>query len=174
MTLEHQAGVTNRILGLSRRYERSQRVSGADSAAPSLDEAIDDLVGHMLFVDEAPLRSPVAGVSTFTRTFPNRGPRDTRGRSLRDFDLQSRLFRYRLSYMIYSEVFDGLPARLQERVYRRLHDVLTGEDTRPRFAGLSASDRRSALEILLETKPSLPAGWAEPPQSTPVHDDAKP
>ena len=174
MTLEHQAGVTNRILGLSRRYERSQRVSGGDRSVPSLDEAIDDLVGHMLFVDEAPLRSPVAGVSTFTKTFPNRGPRDSRGRSLRDFDLQSRLFRYRLSYMIYSEVFDGLPARLQERVYRRLHDVLTGDDVRPRFAGLSASDRRSALEILLDTKPNLPAGWAEPPQSPPAHDDVKP
>jgi hypothetical protein len=165
MTLEHQAGVTNRILGLSRQYERSQRVSGGDAVARALDEAIDDLVGHMLFVDEAPLRSPIAGVSTFTRTFPNRGPRDRHGRSLRDFDLQSSLFRYRLSYMIYSEVFDGLPARVQERVYRRLHDVLIGDDTRPRFAGLSANDRRTVLEIVLETKPNLPADWAEPPTS---------
>jgi len=159
MTLEHQAGVTNRLLGLARRYDRSQRVSGGESVARALDEAIDDLVGHMLFVDEAPLRNPVAGVSTFTKTFANQGPRDSRGRSLRDFDLQSRLFRYRLSYMIYSEVFDGLPARLQDRVYRRLHDVLTGQDTRARFAGLSPEDRRTTLEILLETKPRLPADW---------------
>jgi hypothetical protein len=79
-------------------------------------------------------------VSTFTKTFPNRGPRDSDGRSLRDFDLQSRLFRYRLSYMIYSDVFDGLPARLQERVYQRLHDVLTGVTSIPaRIASSSAA-----------------------------------
>ena len=127
MTLEHQAGVTNRILGLSRQYERNQRSWGSDSLARAVDDGIDDLVGHMLFVDEAPLREPVAGVSTFTQTFPNRGPRDGRGRSLRDFDLRTRLFRYRLSYMIYSEAFDGMPARLLERVYRRLYDVAGGE-----------------------------------------------
>ena len=137
MTLEHQAGVTNRILGLSRLYERAQRGWGTDGAERTLDDAIDDLVGHLLFVDEAPLREAVAGVSTFTTTFPARGPRDSRGRSLRDFDLRTRLFRYHLSYMVYSEAFDSMPARLLERVLRRLHDVLIGNDTRDRFAGLS-------------------------------------
>lgn len=159
LTLEHQAGVTNRILGLSRLYERSQRGWGNDGAARALEDAIDDLVGHMLLVDEAPLREPVAGVSTFTKTFPTRGPRDRRGRSLRDFDLQTRLFRYHLSYMIYSEAFDAMPARLLERVYRRLYDVLSGEDTRDRFAGLSPADRRTTLEIVRETKANLPAYW---------------
>ena len=159
MTLEHQAGVTNRILGLSRLYERSQRGWGNDGAARALDDAIDDLAGHMLFVDEAPLREPVAGVSTFTHTFPTRGPRDGHGRSLRDFDLRTRLFRYHLSYMVYSEAFDGMPARLLERVYRRLYDVLIGNDTRDKFAALTADDRRTALEIIRETKTGLPAYW---------------
>jgi hypothetical protein len=159
MTLEHQAGVTNRILGLSRLYERSQRGWGNDVAARALDDAVEDLVGHMLLVDEAPLREPVAGVSTFTTTFPNRGPRDGRGRSLRDFDLRTRLFRYRMSYVIYSDAFDGMPPRLLERVYRRLFDVLSGNDTHDRFAALSADDRRTALEIVRETKASLPAYW---------------
>ena len=159
MTLAHQAGVTNRILGLSRQYERSQRGWGNDGDARTLDDAIDDLAGHMLFVDEAPLREPVAGVSTFTKTFPTRGPRDGRGRSLRDFDLRTRLFRHRLSYMVYSEAFDGMPARLLERVYRRLYDVLTGNDTRERFAALSADDRRTILEIVRGTKASLPGYW---------------
>jgi hypothetical protein len=159
MTLEHQAGVTNRILGLARQYERHQRSWGSDSLARAVDDGIDDLVGHMLFVDEAPLREPVAGVSTFTSTFPNRGLRDGRGRSLRDFDLRTRLFRYRLSYMVYSEAFDGLPARLLERVYRRLYDVLAGNDSRDRFAGLSADDRRTTLDIIRETKANLPDYW---------------
>jgi hypothetical protein len=159
MTLEHQAGVTNRILGLSRLYERSQRGWGNDGAARTLDDAIDDLVGHMLFVDEAPLVEAVAGVSTFTTTFPTRGPRDRRGRSLRDFDLRTRLFRYHLSYLVYSEAFDSMPARVLERVYRRLYEVLSGNDTGDRFAALSADDRRTTLEIVRETKASLPAYW---------------
>ena len=159
MTLEHQAGATNRILGLSRLYERTQRGWGTDGSERILDDAIDDLVGHLLFVDAVPLREAVAGVSTFTKTFAARGPRDSRGRSLRDFDLRTRLFRYHLSYMVYSEAFDGMPARLLERVLRRLHAVLIGSDTRDRFAGLSPEDRRTTLEIVRETKARLPSYW---------------
>jgi hypothetical protein len=113
----------------------------------------------MLFADEAPLREPVAGVSTFTKTFPQRGPRDNQGRSLRDFDLQTRLFRYPVSYMIYSAAFNGMPEMVRDRVYQRLHDALTGRDQNPKFASLSLADRRAALEILRDTKPNLPAYW---------------
>jgi hypothetical protein len=159
MTLEHQAGMTNRIVGLSRQWERAHQSWVSDSVARTLDLAIDDLVAYMLFVDEVPLRERVTGVSTFTKTFPERGPRDARGRSLRDFDLRTRLFRYPLSYMIYSEVFDHMPASALERVYRRLYDVLTGTDARDKFGGLSPDDRRATLEILLDTKATLPAYW---------------
>ena len=81
----------------------------------------------MLFVEEPALTDPVKGVSAFTETFPARGPRDKKGRSLRDFDLKTRLFRYPLSYMIYGNLFDGMPPQIQERVYRRLYDILTGD-----------------------------------------------
>ena len=99
----------------------------------------------------------VVGVSTFTKTFAARGPRDHQGRSLRDFDLQKRMFRYPLSYMIYSEAFDAMPDQVRERVYRRLYDVLTGRDQSDKFKRLSSDDRRAVLEILRETKPGLPA-----------------
>src|SRR6185503_6823571 len=86
MTLEHQAGMTNRIFGLRAHYERAQRSVMTDRAARALDAAVDDLVAYMIFANEAPLREPVTGVSGFSRTFPERGPRDARGRSLREFD----------------------------------------------------------------------------------------
>ena len=113
----------------------------------------------MLFVDEAPLTEPVKGVSAFTLTFPQRGPRDKQGRSLRDFDLQTRLFRYPVSYMVYSDLFDNLPAPVLERIYRRLNDVLLGKDRSPKYEALSAADRQAAREILRETKPNLPDYW---------------
>jgi hypothetical protein len=121
------------------------------------------MVGYMLFVDEAPMNGPIKGVSTFTKTFPARGPADKQGRSLRDFDLQKRLFKYPLSYMIYNKAFDSMPEWALDRVYRRLYDVLSGKDTSPKFAKLSADDRRNVLEILRATKHGLPDYWKAGP-----------
>ena len=110
----------------------------------------------MLFVEEAPL-DRVRGSSGFAERFAARGPRDAKGRSLRDLDLRSRLMRYPCSYLIYSEAFDALPADARTLVYRRLKAVLTGEDRAPKYARLSASDQQSIIEILKATKRDLPA-----------------
>ncbi len=80
---------------------------------------------------------------------------------MRDFDLQTRLFKYPLSYMVYSAQFDALPDTVRERVYQRLYDVLTGKDQRQVFARLTREDRRSIVEILRDTKPGLPPYWRE-------------
>ncbi|HEY2013896.1 MAG TPA: hypothetical protein VGH38_10370, partial [Bryobacteraceae bacterium] len=98
-------------------------------------------------------------VSTFAKTFPQRGPRDHKGRSLRDLDLSTRLFRYPLSYLVYSAQFDALPDDVRERIYHRLHDVLAGKDRGVKFAKLTATDRGAILEILADTKPNLPPWW---------------
>jgi len=157
MTLEHQVGVTNRLGALRVQFAAAQR-AGANGDR-QLETEIRELVDYMLFVDAAPLTQPVAGVSTFTRTFAGRGPRDARGRSLREFDLQTRLFRYPLSYMIYSDLFDALQPIIRERVYARLHDVLTGRNPAAKYEGLSAADRNAVLEIVAATKPDVPAYW---------------
>jgi hypothetical protein len=124
-----------------------------DSAA--LNQEIEEMLTYMLFADEEPLREPVAGVSTFSRTFPERGPKDRQGRSLRDFDLKTRLFRYPLSYMIYSAAFDSLPEAVKDRVAKRLGEILMGKDESKTFARLSSEDRKAILEIVRETKPGL-------------------
>lgn len=113
----------------------------------------------MLFTEETTMYDPVGGVSTFTKTFPERGPRDHQGRSLRDFDLQKRMFRYPLSYMLYSPTFDAMPEAVREKVYRRLYDVLSEKDADKKFARLTTEDRKAILEIVRETKPGLPAYW---------------
>jgi hypothetical protein len=113
----------------------------------SADADLDTLVRYLLFQDEAPLREPVEGVSSFTGTFPKRGPRDRQGRSLRDFDLKTRLFRYPLSFMIYSAQFDALPENIRDRVYRRILERLKNQP--------------EAIAILRDTKPNLPAWFKE-------------
>ncbi len=156
MTLEHQTRMTNLIVNSSRQFRRATFEVSRGVSSGRLDDAVDQIVAYMLFADEAPIPDPIAGVSTFAKTFPERGPKDKHGRSLRDFDLQKRLFRYPLSYMIYSDIFDAMPVRLQERVYRGLYDVLIGKDRSEKFARLSEDDRRAILEILRDTKSGLP------------------
>jgi hypothetical protein len=143
MTLEHQTRMTNLMIRTG--WEARIIAAGAKDAATQAqyNTDLESLVTYMLFADEATLRGPVVGVSTFTQTFAARGPRDHQGRSLRDFDLQKRMFRYPLSYMVYSEAFDAMPDQVRERVYRRLYDVLTGRDQSDKFKRLSTDDRRA-------------------------------
>ena len=137
MTFEHQTQAANYLT----RVGWDARI-GADPAAD-----VDSLVRYLVFQDEAPLPEPIEGASSFTSSFPQRGPRDQRGRSLRDFDLKTRLFRYPLSYMIYSAQFDALPGAIRERIYRGIAARL--------------QHRRDALDILRDTKPDLPAWLKE-------------
>ena len=159
MTLEHQAHMTNLINAVSQQFHLALNNGTIEKSKVSLGRAIEQTVDYMLYVDEAPLHDPVKGVSTFTATFPKQGPRDKEGRSLRDFDLQRRLFRYPLSYMIYSEIFDAMPVDARDRIYQRLYDVLSGKDQSSKFSHLSAADRRAILDILLDTKKDLPDYW---------------
>jgi hypothetical protein len=172
MTLEHQARMTNLITRVG--YETAITIEGqtafnqayhqpadalSDVARHRIDSAVEQLVEYMLFVDETKLDGPIKGTSGFAEAFQKEGPRDRKGRSLRDFDLTQRMFRYPLSYMIYSEAFDGMPVAARQRIYRRLFDILTEKEKSPRFARLSTNDRRAILEILRDTKKGLPDYW---------------
>ncbi len=161
MTLEHQTRMTN----LMTRVGWEARIAMSEGKNPLENEAVktdlEEMVGYMLFADEALLHAPVKGVSTFTETFEKRGIRDSKGRSLKDFDLNTRLFKYPVSYMIYTEAFDKLPEPVKGQVYQRIHDVLTGRDANPKFTQLKAENRQAALGILRETKKDLPAYYRE-------------
>jgi len=162
MTLEHQTRMNNlmtRIGWDARIALREGQGNLGETARDRINGEIEELVGYMLFADEEPLKAPVKGVSAFTKTFAERGPRDPLGRSLRDFDLQKRLFRYPLSYLIYSAAFDGMPDLVRERIYRRIYEILNGQDQSKTFAGLSPASREAALEIVRATKPNLPKYW---------------
>jgi hypothetical protein len=117
---------------------------------------VDELVDYLLFVDEAPLPSPIRGSSGFAEKFSGAGPRDHKGRSLRELDLDRRLMRYPCSYMIYTEAFDVLPAQTKERAYRRMWQILSGEARGQRHERLALADRKAVVEILRDTKKDLP------------------
>ena len=164
MVFEHQTHMTNLLTyigweGRVAEFERRGKTAPADRAAApgKIDEIARDLVDYLLFVDEAPLAGKIEGTSGFTQMFSAEGPRDSRGRSLRQLDLDRRLMRYPCSYMIYSPLFDGLPATAKEAIYRRMWEVLSGQDKQPSYNSLSPADRRAIVEILRDTKKDLPA-----------------
>jgi len=159
MTFEHQTQMTNYITRIGWKAKILEHDGSSDITLAQLNSDIEAMIAYMLFSDEAQLVEPIEGVSTFKRTFEERGPRDDQGRSLRDFDLQTRLFRYPLSYMVYSHAFNALPAGTLDRIYQRLYAVLTSKDKSKKFENLSQKDLQAVLEILRRTKTDLPGYW---------------
>lgn len=135
-----------------------------DATRRQFEKPAEQLLRYLLFANEAPLtglESPGLAASPFAQEFASRGARDAKGRSLRDFDLKQRIFRYPCSYLIYSDDFDAIPEPARAYVYHRLLEILSGRDTSEDFSRLTAQDRRAVLEILLETKQGLPEEWAD-------------
>ncbi len=172
MVLEHQSEMHNRLtranfltrLALREEAEFNKALGRpadhrSESTVSRIKNAGEPVVRYLLFCEEAQLTDPLKGTSGFAEEFVQRGPRDHRGRSLRQFDLKRRLFAYPCSYVIYSEAFDALPPPVKDYVLRRLWEVLRGKDTSKEFAHLSAEDRQAITEILRATKTDLPDYW---------------
>jgi hypothetical protein len=164
MVFAHQTHVHNLITIAhyeARKALYEEELAGRSGAAHSertlerVRATAEPLVRAMLFVKEAPLAAPLEGTSGFAEEFAALGPRDARGRSLRELDLERRLFKYPLSYLVYSESFDALPAVVKGYVYRRFREVLAGHDAT--MTHLSTADRQAVLEILQATKPDFAA-----------------
>lgn len=149
MVLEHQVRLHNLIARL--HYDASQELP--------LDAEIEELLRYLLFVDEAPLKGAVAGSTKFAAEFEHRGPKDSKGRSLRQFDLKTRMFRYPCSYLIYSDTFAALPKRVKQTLYKRLADILAGREGSAVYAKLKPADRKVIAEILRDTNVEFATAW---------------
>lgn len=178
MVLEHQATVHNRLiegdftvrsaLYRSRQLNRELGLENPDEMTESCQRILlhqaERILEALLFHEEAPL--PEGGIDSkgnFAAAFGDKALPNEEGRSLRDFQLLDRLFKYRCSYMIHSEAFANLPDLLRSAVLVRLEEVLS-----PAAGGgllgdhLSASERERIHEILVETLPEYPVEDPDP------------
>ncbi|MCC7377254.1 MAG: hypothetical protein IT581_21510 [Verrucomicrobiales bacterium] len=172
MIFEHQVMVHNRLCEGSLRvrkwthYQRQLQKEMGDpvtteptgTALRVIQSETDRILEALLFCDEAALpEGGIQGNPDFQKAFTlNRRP-DAQDRSLKDLDLSQRLFRYRCSYMIYSESFASMPADLKRSVYRRLQEILTAETPPPKFKHLPAEERRAIRQILMGSDPEFAA-----------------
>ncbi|MBM3822777.1 MAG: hypothetical protein FJ404_07830 [Verrucomicrobia bacterium] len=157
MILEHQSHMHNFLT----RLNHSARIALSQYGhVRYLKSPVEAFLRYLFFVEEAPLTDRVSGSPEYARAFQARGPKDSKGRSLRELDLRTRLFKYPCSYLIYSGAFTQLPAPLKDQIYARMLDVLTGAHPAPEYAARLAPETRQAiLEILVETQQDLPAAW---------------
>lgn len=90
---------------------------------------IEDLVvRYLLMVDEAPLKKPVAVESKYAAWYRQHGPQDAMGRPLHELDLETRLFKRRISPLVNCRMVRGFPAELKQSLFGRLSAVLTGKE----------------------------------------------
>lgn len=160
---EHQGGFVNRVLraGYTARtllHESKGRLTPAQSA--ELDEQARIVTRYVLFADEASLPGGgVEGDAAFKADFLRVRRAGPMGASLRDFDLKTRLFRYRCSYLIYSPIFTALPAEMKQRIFRQLSAALNWTKPAPEYAYLPTPEKQAIVAILRKTLPGLPPGW---------------
>ena len=164
LVTEHQTTVQNLITLLGYRVRTRLHADQQAGLPPGemsprtvrLVEGLGELLVRALFFVGTPrFEDPIEGTSSFTADFTADGRKDARGRSLRDLDLRTRLFRHPLSYLIHSPEYDALPVQARDYVNGRILSILQGEEGGSDFAHLSASDREAILAILRETRPGI-------------------
>ena len=114
LVLDHQMHFYNLVNRVSFEHRLNRR-----------SDAEEQLVRYALMADEAPLAGPIAGSTRFAEVYQALGPRDAEGRSLRQLDLTTKLFKYSASPLIASRSFQSLPDEVKARLTERLDAELT-------------------------------------------------
>lgn len=168
MVLEHQVTIQNQITYVKFKAPAVLKRRGIASvenidtwaelpeeAQGALQRMLDKLVALLVFMDAADLQSRISGTPAYTEAFLSRGVGDSQGRSLRELDLGKRLFRYPLSYLVYTDDFNSLQPYALDYVLQQLAAYLSGDITLPGRSQFTDAERQAALEILTETLPAF-------------------
>lgn len=159
---EHQTHVHNLLTRVNfeerlRRWQVTRHIDGRDTivteteAAPTTASATEEeLIRALLCIDSADFASPIEGDSGFAEQFERLAPVDAKGRSLRQLDLQTRLFKHRCSYLIRSHAFRALPEPARSRIAGRLRDVLSAGNPPAAYATIPHSERATLVEMLAD------------------------
>ena len=166
MVLEHQTSVQNVLTKANHTAMRAMHMQTSlqkelgepvqnepvGTARRIIDHMAEDVIEALLFKDEAALpEGGIEGEEDFQTAFTARAPKSADGRSLKDFQLHTRLFKHRCSFMIHSLTFRHLSPHLKATVVKMLGDVLTGKDKSGTFDYLGESERKHILAILQDT-----------------------
>jgi hypothetical protein len=171
MVLEHQYVLHNALQECARMVKRLQSPTGNDRNPAQREFSLQrlvqkralDLVDLLLYQGEYALTDGgVKGSPAIQNAFRRNAKKSSAGASLKDFDLNTHMFKYRCSYMIHSDSFKALPEILRQAIYERLDVILSGNATRGEYDYLSEPERQGIRQILLETEPDAQRFWQQP------------
>lgn len=161
MVLEHQCHAHNLLNSATLHYKRAYYLSKSIDPAGDPDkgsagrvavQSAQRIVEWFLFKGETTLgEDGVDGSEAFQQQFAAQIPQSKSGDSLADFQLNTRLFKNRCSYMIYSQAFRSMPPTIQQHVRDGLKKVLDAPNTNDDFPDMKLSERRRVATILRET-----------------------
>lgn len=161
MVLEHQCQAHNLLTAASMNHRRAVYLAKAvdpdadpdqGAAGRVADQAAEQIVEWFLFTGEAGQgEDGVEGNEEFQKQFAAAIPRTAAGDSLADFQLNTRLFKNRCSYMIYSEAFVALPDAVKNRVIGRLRKIMESATAEGAHPEIKVPERQRIARILDET-----------------------
>lgn len=158
---EHQIGFENRLVRgiyIVRQLKHDRKGMLGNAEQEEIDTWAQDFARYVLFADEAKFpREGIEGDPAYVRDFLEGRITSKRGLSLKDFDLKTRLFKHRCSFMLYTDTWEHAPKEIKDRVYYRMAEAL--RDAQPSMPHLATEERRVIREILKETLRDLPAWW---------------
>ncbi len=123
MVLEHQCSMHNKLTdagkstheamelqhNLQKAGKRPITDTPEDAALTVINAQAEKVVRHLLFCEESALADGIEGSPAYQEAFRSNRIETGDGRSLKDFQIRTCLFKYRCSYMIYSKGFEALP-----------------------------------------------------------------
>jgi hypothetical protein len=171
LVFEHQVSVQNvltkanqeclQMIAYQKNLQKELKESVTDEPAYQsvrhvFAEASQQVLDALLCKDEAALPAGgIQGVGGFAEAFVGKETIP----SLKELDLDQRLFKYRCSYLIRSISFDSLQPALRRRVLLRLWRVLTDPPAEPRYDYLEEKERDTIRNIVFSCVRNLPAVW---------------
>ena len=141
-------------------YQKETLGKPVSRDAKGYDRFFERFVDYLLFKDEASLEGhTVSRNPEFEAAFRENRRSAKDDLSLKDFNLEDRIFEHRLSYLIDSRSFAEAPQGMKNEVYRRRWPILSAEDPPAGYEYFDPGERQRIVQILRETKDDLPDFW---------------
>lgn len=155
LVIEHQIEVQNQIARVN--YYSKTLLADQSLDQTEVQRALqvlsDDLLASLFMVGQPGFSETVTGSSGFREYFEAQALIDEQSSLLRELNLETRLFEYPLSYLIYSDAIKNLPEPLLRLLKVGIDEVLTGESANDQFDHISPENRQIIAELIRENPP---------------------
>jgi len=149
MILEHQSEAYNLLTKANfvtqELRSRGKNAELDEEARDKVRDAVRPLVEHLCFLDEFPLSHPVSGNESFRSYFEGVRHATEFTQPIRQLDMQTRMFRSPVSYLLHAETFELIDTELQSAIAKGIETCMLAQ-------GVEDSQWRSVVPAWFEGK----------------------